>query len=191
MINKIKCLNQNLFSSEDYQLLPLRKQDIQSIREWRNNQIEVLRQKKIITEQDQIIYYEDVVEPLFAEDKPEQILFSFLKNDRCIGYGGLVHISWDDSRAELSFLLDDNRSRNKEIYLQDFSTFIRLSLKIGFSHLKLNKIFTETYDIRDHHVFVLEMNGFKREGVMREHVYMNGSFINSIIHSCLKGEYYE
>jgi hypothetical protein len=36
----------------------------------------------------------------------ESLLFSFLKNGECIGYGGLVHINWIDQNAEISFMID-------------------------------------------------------------------------------------
>lgn len=189
MTNKYKCLNKNIFLFEDYKLLPLRRQDIQNIREWRNKQIEVLRQNKILTEQEQIFYYENIITPLFAKDRPAQIVFSFLKNDICIGYGGLVHISWEDQRGELSFLLNPDRVADKEVYNKEFSIFIKLILKIGFQQLNLNRIFTETYNIRDYHVSILESNGFIREGVLREHVKISGKYFDSIIHSCLKEDF--
>jgi len=66
----------------------------------------VLRQSKPISKKDQIQYYENHIWSELKSDSPENILFSFKFKDKCIGYGGLVNLSWIDKRAEMSFLLD-------------------------------------------------------------------------------------
>ena len=67
--------------------------------------------------------------------------------------------------------------------------FIRLIKKVLFEDLNFNRIFTETYDIRPHHISILEKNGFQLEGRMREHIQINNKFVDSLIHGFLK-EYY-
>ena len=57
---------------------------------WRNEQIYHLRQAKPLTAEDQKNYFSNVVSKLYDQEKPAQILFSFLKDGKCIGYGGLV-----------------------------------------------------------------------------------------------------
>ena len=73
---------------------------------WRNEQMYHLRQSKPLTEADQDRYFDEVVSQLFDQEQPEQILFSFLEGEKCIGYGGLVHINWGDRNAEVSFIMD-------------------------------------------------------------------------------------
>ena len=46
-----------------------------------------LRQDKLLTELSQESYFKGTVAKLFEPKKPNQILFSYLKNDICIGYG--------------------------------------------------------------------------------------------------------
>ena len=70
-----------------------------------------LRQTKKLTKKDQDLYFKDTIYKQFSQDKPEQILFSFLENDICIGYGGLVHINWKNKTAEISFLIDTNKEK--------------------------------------------------------------------------------
>ena len=65
---------------------------------------------------------------------PEMILFGLFEKKKIIGYGGLVHISWKDKRAELSLLLDD-RINSKNLY-QLYSIFIDLSLHLAFKVFK-------------------------------------------------------
>ena len=71
------------------------------IKDWRNDQIDVLRQKAVLTDEDQIGYYHNIVLPSMNERQPEIILFSFLLNAGCIGYGGLTNIDWSHKRAEI------------------------------------------------------------------------------------------
>ena len=55
---------------------------------WRNEQLYHLRQinKQLYKSQEK--YFKEIVANLFNSDKPNQILFSYLKENKCIGYGG-------------------------------------------------------------------------------------------------------
>jgi hypothetical protein len=184
-----KCLHKNIFSLKDYSIVSLREEDIIDILKWRNAQIDVLRQKKKLTPKDQKKYFLTRIKPTFSEMQPLQILFSFLHNNKCIGYGGLTHIDWEAKRIEMSFLLNPIRGRNDKIYSADFSAFITLIKMVVYKDLKFNRIFTETFDIRPLHVSLLEKNGFVREGRMKQHVVIKRKFIDSVIHGFLN-EYY-
>ena len=61
--------------------------------------------------------------------------------------------------------------------------------KYAYNHLKLHKIWTETYGFRTNHISILEQFGMIKEGVLREHVFKDGERHNSIIHSKLKNEH--
>ena len=100
----------------EYCLVPLREEDMELIMKWRNEQIDVLRQKKPLTKDQQHDYFNQVVMKSFRDNKPDCVLFSFLINYVCIGYGGLVHIDWKSKTAELSFIVDTNRYTNKNLY---------------------------------------------------------------------------
>ena len=71
-------LQNNRYCLNEYCLVPLREQDVELIRKWRNDQIHVLRQKKPLTEKEQHNYFSQVILKSFSEDKPKCILFSFL-----------------------------------------------------------------------------------------------------------------
>lgn len=168
-----------------YLLTPLRKEDLENIRLWRNAQIDILRQTAPLTCEDQKIYYENIIAPSRAQENPRQVLFSFMKDGQCIGYGGVVHIDWPSQRGELSFLL------NPEIkdYNPEFAQFLKLVLKIAFRDLKLHRIFTETFAFRAAHIEVLQKAGFKYEGTLREHNYKKGAFYDSLMHGLLAKDY--
>ncbi|MEM9325430.1 MAG: GNAT family N-acetyltransferase [Bacteroidota bacterium] len=185
-----RVLSKNRFQSGIYVIEPLRLDNMEHIRTWRNAQIAVLRQKRPLTSEDQVRYFDQVVSPLFAEERPVQMLFGLYCSDDFIGYGGLVHMSWLDQRAEMSFLVDPERAKDDEIYREDFSHFIALMQQLCFEELDFNRLFTETYDFRVKHMRILESCGMEREGLLRQHVFTNDRFCDSIFHAILKERYF-
>ena len=189
MINNFKkyiCLEKNYYSRNGYSIIPIRKSDMESIRQWRNEQIDILRQKYPITKDEQRRYYENNIKPLFNKEKPIQILFSYLLKDELIGYGGLTNIDWESKRAEISFLLETSKNNDSEIYSKEFSIFLDLIKRVSFEEMLFHKLFTETYDIRQIHINILGKNGFILEGRLKEHKLIDGRYIDSLIHACFR-----
>jgi len=93
MLRVYKCLSQQEFKSGKYTLAPIREDDKYEIMKWRNGQLYHLRQQKPLSENEQEKYFSIVISPLFEQEQPAQVLFSYLENETCIGYGGLVHIN--------------------------------------------------------------------------------------------------
>lgn len=184
-MNYYKALNKQKFSNENFSIVPIRQDDLLDIMIWRNEQIDVLRQKKIITISEQNIYYNTVLLPTLSEQFPNQIIFSYLKDNVLIGYGGLVHISWEDKRSEMSFLLNSEYVKNDAIYEQYFLKFISLLKEVNFCQLNFHKLFTETYSHRSFHISILEKAGFELEGVLKDHVLIENIYFNSLIHSII------
>lgn len=188
-MNEYKCLNFKKMSLEEYSICTIQRNDIENIRLWRNNQINVLRQKGEITQEEQIDYFERNIWPILLENEPKQILLSYFHKNKLIGYGGFVHISWEDKRAELSFVVDDKRASNRNIYKQDFEFFLELMKCTAFEMIKLNRLFTETYSTRQFHIGIIESSGFIFEGRLREHVIINNIECDSLMHSIIKSDY--
>jgi RimJ/RimL family protein N-acetyltransferase len=140
-----------------------------------------LRQNKPLTEKDQENYFNQVVENLFTQARPPQVLFSYLKGNECIGYGGLVHINWNDRNAEISFLIDTQREE-REFHFH-WSTYLGLIEQVAFQELKLHKVYTYAFDLRPHLYSVLEANVYLKEAVLKQHAYFDGGFIDVVIHS--------
>lgn len=176
------CLKEKSFSEPPYTITSIRQDDMLLIRQWRNEQIAILRQKASLSVEEQQAYWVKEVEPSFKEQHPRQILFSFLHAGKCIGYGGLTHIDWDAKRAEVSFLLQTERGEHPQLYKKDFTHFLNLLKKVAFQDLNFHRLFTETFDIRPLHVRVLESVGFREEGRLKDHVIIEGRYVDSIIH---------
>jgi RimJ/RimL family protein N-acetyltransferase len=179
------CLQNNSFVLEEYEIVPLRHEDIQMIRKWRNEQMAILRQTEALTEERQEWYYQAVLLPSFSTKTPQQILFSYLLQGHLIGYGGIVHVDWHSRRGEVSFLLETSRTNAVKTHCRDFSIFLKLLKRVAFEELNLHRLYTECYAIRPYHIQVLEMEGFAFEGRMKEHVLIDGVFVDSLIHGCV------
>lgn len=49
----------------------------------------------------------------------------------------LLHISWEDKRAEIYFLVDNTRALNPDIHRKDFENYLTFVKKIAFDELAL------------------------------------------------------
>lgn len=180
-MNSYKAFQQQVFVDGNYSIVPIRFEDRMNIMKWRNEQIYHLRQAKPLTIDDQNYYFENVVSKLFEKTLPDQILFSFLENEICIGYGGLVHINWIDKNAEISFVMNTELQENN--FKKYWSIYLGLIENFAFNEINLHKIYTYAFDLRPHLYEMLEDKGFKKEAVLKEHCFFNNSFIDVVIHS--------
>ena len=151
------------------------------MKDWRNKQMDVLRQTKPLADSDQkkwwICLKKDKNQSLFA------IGINSEKGIEFVGYCGLTNIDYSNKRAEISFLTAPERADNKKIYREDFLSALNWLCRYGFKELKLNKIFTETFDFRKDHIKIIEEFGFKKEATFRKQYFKEGKFCDSVIHS--------
>lgn len=180
-MNSYKTLNKQVFSKDDFKLVPIRYEDRFDIMKWRNEQIHHLRQAQPLTIENQEHYFETVVSKLFDDESPNQVLFSYLKNDVCIGYGGLVHINWIDKNAEISFIMDTELE--KDFFDFHWETYLELIEDVAFEELKMHKIYTYAFDIRPHLYAPIEASGFTKEAILKEHCFFEGEYKDVVFHS--------
>ena len=60
-----KILHKNVYSLDEYSLVPIRKEDRYDIMKWRNEQIYHLRQTKLLTKEEQDEYFDTVIARLY------------------------------------------------------------------------------------------------------------------------------
>ena len=178
---KYSVLSNNSFSSGAYSIVPIRYEDRYKIMTWRNEQMYHLRQNKPLTGADQDAYFKNVVSKLFDQEQPNQLLFSYLRNGACIGYGGLVHINWIDKNAEISFIMNTELENTE--FKEHWGTYLDLIEQVGFSELQLHKLFVYAFDLRPHLYNAIEDKNYVQDAVLKEHCYFNNTFIDVVIHS--------
>lgn len=180
-MKKYKCLKTQEYSLGKFKLVPIRIEDRYQIMQWRNEQMYHLRQAELLTRKKQDNYFENVVSKLFEQEQPGQILFSFLENSECIGYGGLVHINWIDKNAEISFIM--NTEFENENFEKYWTIYLNMIEGIAFSELYFHKIFTYAFDLRPQLYEVLDKSGYKFEAKLKDHCFYNHKYIDILIHS--------
>ena len=181
--NSYKILNKQVFTQGSYSIVPIRYEDRFIIMKWRNEQIYHLRQSEPLTIEKQNSYFDNVVSQLFEQEKPTQLLFSYLENDICIGYGGLVHINWIDKNAEISFIMNTELEKNE--FHKHWGIFLELLEQLAFKELKLHKLYTYAFDLRPHLYEAIELKGYQKEAILKEHCFFEGKYKDVIIHSKL------
>lgn len=181
MMSAYKCLKQQIFQNGAHSLVPIREQDKYDIMRWRNEQLYHLRQVKPLTKDDQDTYFENTIKKLFERENPEQVLFSYLENGSCIGYGGLVHINWADKNAEISFII--NPELEKKLFEFHWKTYLGLIEEIAFGELNMHKIFTYAFDLRPLLYKAVESAGYVSEARLKEHMLFDDRYVDVLIHS--------
>lgn len=161
----------------------VKEEEIEHIREWRNSQMSVLRQSTQVSATEQKEYFASKVWPNLLLDQPEQILFSIRHAGEMVGYGGLVHISWINGRAEVSFLLAPEKESEAEFRQAAFTSFLGLVAKIAFQELRLFKLTTETFEFRSSIISTIEAFGFRLEGKLYGQWLIDGERVSSYCHA--------
>ncbi len=165
-------------------LSSMKREYLSTLKEWRNAQIDVLRQKQPLTDEDQDRWFKKI------QEDQNQVIFSLLDhNDEFIGYCGLTNIDYDHKRAELSFLVSPKRRQDRPVYRIDFLSVLYMMCTYLFEELKLHKLHSETYAIRHFTLSVMEEFGMKQGGVMKDHVVINGAFCDSFVHDFLEEDW--
>ena len=182
-------LGDKLWEDGDYNISSVRMEDSEKIRIWRNEQMDGLRQSSPLSASHQKKYFNDFVLNEFIKKEPAQILLRFCLKGKLIGYGGVVHIDWLHLKGEVSFLLATERAKDISQYCKEFAIFLKLLKQLAFYYLGFNKLTTEAYNHRRHHIQTIENADFTREGLLRQHTRVNGEWVDAVVCSLLKSEY--
>tara|TARA_B110001452_G_scaffold250386_1_gene238584 strand:+ start:1039 stop:1608 length:570 start_codon:yes stop_codon:yes gene_type:complete len=175
------CLDKQIYKDKEFYLVPIRNEDRYKIMQWRNEQMFHLRQDKALTTLDQDAYFENTISKLFGQKQPKQILFSLLKEEKCIGYGGLVHIDWKQRTAEVSFLMDTELEKVK--FKKLWLLYLDMIEKVAFDELDLVKIYVYAFDLRPHLYPILTLSGFIFEERIKNKIQYKNNCIDVVIHS--------
>ena len=57
---------------------------------------------------------------------------------------------------------------------------------LEIKRLRLNRLYTETFQYRKNQIKILENFGFKKEGILRKHNIKNNKPVNVIVHAIIK-----
>ncbi len=102
-----------------------------------------------------------------------------------IGSVGLHSIEWTNRCAEFGIFIG-----NKAYWNNGYGTeATRLTLRHGFETLNLNRIYLYVFETNPRAIHVYEKCGFVHEGKLRQSMYRNGRYIDTLLMSMLRTEW--
>ncbi len=166
-------------------LRPLEMEDIDSFIMWLNDQ-EVRQYLSRITPLNSI-RERGFIENLYKDDRGIVLGIVLKENDQLIGNISLDGVSIPNRHAYLGIFIGD-----KSCWSKGYGTeALDLVLEHGFNQLNLHRIFLTVLSFNARAIRVYEKVGFKREGVLREHIYRNGKYHDLYYMGLLENEWRE
>tara|TARA_R110001583_G_scaffold56717_1_gene170931 strand:+ start:20906 stop:21436 length:531 start_codon:yes stop_codon:yes gene_type:complete len=107
------------------------------------------------------------------------------QNNKVIGHIGLYNIDLQVKSAEYAILIGNNEYLGKGVGKQ----VTNLILEYGFNELGLNRIYLSFIKENLAAFNLYKKMGFKNEGCLRQAIFKNGVYYDSVIMSILKFEY--
>lgn len=107
------------------------------------------------------------------------------KDDKPIGFGGLINIDYKNSKAE-SYMAIGELSAQGKGYGYDIR---KLILKYAFNELNLNKVYAYVWEQNEAMYNLNKKAGFKVEGLLREDILSHGEYRNRYIMGIFKDEF--
>ena len=157
--------------------------DVEHIRRWRNEQIEMLRTSFPLTKEMQDDFYHNVVNNRNANAR----YWGVREKDILIGMAGIENIQWENRLGEISLLLIPGGMRKYG------TKALKLLLHEGFMNMNMDNIYTEVYTCNLHLPFWMDITGEYNTCFVRlpNRKYYNGEYWPSYYINFNKEDYLE
>ena len=107
------------------------------------------------------------------------------ETDLLIGSAGLHQIHFKDRHAEFGILIGE-----KSAWGKGYGTEVTaLMTGYGFATLNLNRVWLRVHEDNQRGIKAYEKVGFKREGVLRQHKYREGRYVDVVVMGILREEW--
>lgn len=161
------------------------KEDMPLLLKWRNNpdNRKYYREYRESNLEDQMGWYENII---MKDPTWHHFVVKPIDSNKIIGVVFLNHIHPIYKTGEFGITLGSPEYRGRGYGKDMLITLI----KYGFEELNLNRIWCEVYS-NNESIHLYRKIGFKDEGILRQHVFKNGEYLDSYMLGMLKGEYNE
>jgi RimJ/RimL family protein N-acetyltransferase len=131
--------------------------------------------------------YKRWFEPQSGRGVREGVFFTiYHKIDNCpIGTIGLHRIDWVNRNASIGGLIGESNYWGKGM----IGEAARLLINYGFTELNLHKISATILNVNERSLRAAEKLEFKQEGILREHMYVDGKYVDFHQFAILKEEW--
>lgn len=168
-------------------LRAIETEDLEMLRQWRNlpefkrNFREYRELSRIMQEK----WFESIV-----NGDRDTIMYAICMNEteELLGCCGLCYINWVQRSSDLSLYIGYKKTYIDSSGIAEEAC--KLLFEYGFHELNLHKVWTELYEYDLKKIdFFTKRFGFKIDGTLRDHHYMDGKWWDSLILSLLEDEY--
>ncbi len=167
-----------------YRLRELERKDISAINKWRSNRklIDYLGAPfRFINNEIDDKWFDN-----YLANRHSNIRCTIVDDDNNIlGLVSLTEIDRLNQSATFHIMIGDSNSRGKGI--GSFATYDML--KHAFYDMNLNRIELTVLDSNYRAIKMYEKIGFKQEGIKKQAIYKNGTFVDMIIMAILKKDF--
>lgn len=158
-------------------------EDLPLLRDWRNQERvrKYCREYRLLNMVNQKNWFEKV-----STSKLDD-MFVVLVDGEPVGLCGLTHINWKDRVAEISYYLGKmtNPATDVAVGIEVYGFF----KKKGFGEYNLHRLHGEAYLFNEAGIKLALSCGFRQEGILRQAVFWEGKYWDSIIIGMLAEEY--
>jgi RimJ/RimL family protein N-acetyltransferase len=106
-------------------------------------------------------------------------------DDRLLGTAGLMQIDWKNRSALFGISIGERADRGKG----HGTEAARLIVALAFERLNLNRVGLVVYEFNQAGIRSYERVGFRREGVLRDYVFVDGRYWNAHTMAILRAEW--
>lgn len=163
----------------------IEKSDTENILRWRNSDgvAKNFIYRKPLTRQE----HENWLDTHIASGRVAQFIIEEADNNLSVGSVYLRDIDHNHKKAEFGIFIGEEAARGKGHGTQ--ATF--LMLQYAFEELSLNKVFLRVFAHNENAIKCYLNAGFKKEGLFRDDVLIDGKFYDIMFMSILKNEWKE
>lgn len=164
----------------------VRDEDLQNMFNWRNEArvYNTCRQVGLLSMSNHEAWFESV------SRMDRDHMYAILDNEgEIIGYGGITYIDHVHGKGELSLYVGPSASDRETKSGGWGKPIIKTLTEYAFKHLRLNRVFGETFYDNVHEIANLKECGYIHEGTLRQTYWKNGKWVDSVIQSILFDEW--
>lgn len=157
----------------------LTREDAEQIRKWRNQELDSLRTPYPLTEDQQLDWYESVVNNRNANARWWAVYDGTL-----LGYAGIQHIDWINSHGEISLLIAPQQQGKG--YGREAAAMV---LKEAFHKLNLNMVWGESYPKSARFWEWVSVRWRGKHVMLPDRLFQNGQYHWTMYFSITRGEF--
>ena len=164
-------------------LRALELSDMEPIRIWRNQHLDILRTPFALTKEQQEDWYKNEICNRQSKSRFWAVVKNTYKLDGkivgdCVGYGGIENIQWENSLGEISLLIGPEY-QGKGYGIKAAKEILRKA----FQELNLKTVYAECYENNKATKFWDKVFNGCFQTILPNRKYYNGVYFNSIYYS--------